>query len=533
MKMTNDLFYHKELFQALESNFIKEEWFPLYEKKSIDFDENSNNWSQVYGYLVDDKMLSKCLSSYKQDQEPTERIAVMDDYIYRPFIHEGIEPLIVIREFSIDGKSETYTDISEELILYYKLFEEVENKHERNYYYIKSGVKSKAIKVVCNNVYIKNRFLVEYLSIRRMNYMICFSFQAETSMDNPWNLDFQITPGGDKGLETKDDNTIINKLVRPVFYLMQSWVMGKKLLRYENIEIVGCHYDGDCRCESFIVGLDKNGKEIEASCDTNQLKPVFFSKDVLNKYYSNPVFNVEWNRLSNRYFSLKMDNNHYLYVVVLLKDLASLPYKEQLHWKAHNISPSAEYKLSSSFCNSMFYCNWNCGNETEDLLLKEKYDQFNNSWYNKYKWYLFKPLSGHQADFYKSLHLPTSNNNVQEFCDQIETMALIFVDSVNVKILKSIVAYEEGDKSIILLEKYLIHEGINNGYIIEFLRHLQTLRSGITRAHRLKTKKDSQLKNTISYFHINEDYSNVIDVAKIIFSKAIDMIEILSKHCEQ
>ncbi|MDD2312442.1 MAG: hypothetical protein PHT14_07875 [Petrimonas sp.] len=527
--MTNDLFYHKELLKALEVYFINGEWFPLFENNFITFDKKTNYWSQIYGYLIEDKIAYKSLSHYEPDQKPTTRVAVMGDYSYRPFANKGIEPLIINRNFSIDGKSITYTDLSEELIFYFNLYEEVENKQNRKYYYINYGEKNLVIKVESNNVYIKYRFLMEYLAIRRRHYMICFKFEAESSNDNPWNLDFKPTPGGDKGVETNDNDTIINRLVRRVFLIMQSCVTGKKLLCYKSIEEVGCHYESDCIYESFVVGFDEIGREKKASCESNELLPVFFSKDVLDKYYSDPTFTIEWSRLSNKYFSLKMDNNHDSYVVVFLKDLAFLPHKEQLHWKAHNISPSAEYTLSRSYYNSMILGNWNCGNETEDLLLKEKYSNFNVGWFKKYAWYLFKPLAGHQLDFYKSLHIPTSNK-MEEFCNQIETLALMFVDSINVKNLKTLVVPEKDDKHINLLKKFLMKEGIQDDLIIEFLRNLQTLRSGLTKIHRYN-KKNTELLKAKSYFNLDEENSNVRDVAKTIFQKAIDMIDYLNIYC--
>jgi hypothetical protein len=531
MEMTNELFYHKDKLNALESNFIQDMWFPLYELKSTRFDASTNYFVRIYGYLIKDYLIEKCFSKYEPDQEGTSRSAVYGDNIYQSFCNEGIEPLIVKREFNIGEDFITYTDISEELILYFNLYEELENKHNRKYYYLSYGEKELVLKVESDNVYIKYRYLVEYLAIRKMHYVICFRFEAETNIKNPFGIEFKITPRGDKGVDIKNDDVLVNSMVRHCMHLVQSWISGKKLIRFKPIEEIGYHYDDDNKYESFKVDFDENGKVKEESCKSNALIPVFFSKKVLDKYYTNSSFSIEWNRLSNRYFSLKMDNNNDDYIVVFLKDLAMLPHKEQIYWKSYNIEPSSEYKFSESFYNSMVLGTWNCGNETVDLVLKEKYSRFNELWYEKHNWYLFKPLNPPQDIFFKSLHLPTSNE-IEEFCNQIETVTLLLVDSINVEELKTTITPTDKERSISLLGKYLVLENIPDESIITFLRNLQTLRSGITKAHRF-SKSNKGLPKATTYFKIDDRHTNLRDAAKNIFQNAINMIDCLSEFCNQ
>lgn len=84
---------------------------------------------------------------------------------------------------------------------------------------------------------------------------------------------------------------------------------GKKVIEGINLQECGYWpYDKKIKYEKFIIGSNENGEEIEFECnpeilndyyDKNQnapqyLTPVFFTKDVLNKYYSKPeIYSIE------------------------------------------------------------------------------------------------------------------------------------------------------------------------------------------------------------------------------------------------
>ena len=98
--------------------------------------------------------------------------------------------------------------------------------------------------------------------------------------------------------------------------------------------------------ENFICELDIHGNTIEYSCTPKQasnefLRPVYFKKDVLQKYWSNPrIYRVVDGHLSYLdIWDISYGQNKCDLIIVWLGDLGKLPYEEQQHWKQHNTHP--------------------------------------------------------------------------------------------------------------------------------------------------------------------------------------------------
>ncbi len=105
---------------------------------------------------------------------------------------------------------------------------------------------------------------------------------------------------------------------------------------------------------TFLAFDFKHDELRECSCDPDQLgnyfvesdlpfstSPAFFRPDVLHKYKLDPdKYMFGYRSITCRAsWSLKYDLNEAGQVHVYLKDLAGLPYPEQLHWKAANVAP--------------------------------------------------------------------------------------------------------------------------------------------------------------------------------------------------
>ena len=76
------------------------------------------------------------------------------------------------------------------------------------------------------------------------------------------------------------------------------------------------------------------------------------------------------------------------------------------------------------------------------------------------------------------------------------------------------------------LEKYLQSNEIEIPKMFEFLRNLQSLRSGLM-AHTF-SKSDKKCKKALEYFKLND--SNYIEVANDIFIKSIFTLNTLEKQ---
>lgn len=110
----------------------------------------------------------------------------------------------------------------------------------------------------------------------------------------------------------------------------------------------------------FITGSDPEGKPIRQSCKAEEdgnrspsfLTPVFFKRQVLQKYFNEPErYTVGDGRLScGGLWSLRFDNDHPHHVGAWLGDLGYLSATEQAHWKGFDIIPDGTF--SQTFFNT-------------------------------------------------------------------------------------------------------------------------------------------------------------------------------------
>lgn len=530
--MTKEEFYHTSDIENAKSFFADNGWIPLYRSGYTEKDEKLSNWHIILGYLIDPEKVKSCLSSYAKDINVDESNAVFGDYSYSRYGKEGFEPLVIIKDHHLKDGIKKRINIAEELIFYFNLYEDSTNELNRTYSYIHLGEKEPVIKVSEAEVKIKQKYLLEYIAIRKKHFVMSFQFESEVNVSHSKELNFEIefTLNGDAGIEDIGDSYHFNSLVRPCMHLIQSWQYGKVLLKHGDINAIGCHWDKEEKDVNFIYGYDNmTGQETEISIKEDRNKNwfvcLYFRKSVLDKYYQSPDCEVTAMRVSNRFFSLKCDNNNKDYVVVFFAHLQELPYEELLHWKTHNIAPEEHMKLSASFYETMIEGRWSGGAETLDLLFKERFAEFSQLWKKKFGWELFKPLADVQTHIFTGLHIPTTENE-KSFTEQIESLTLVLVGCINVKeISKHIVIIEE-DSPITKFGKYLKTSRCPDVNIIQFFRNLQSLRSGITKAHRFSPSNKNVIK-AMKYFGIKEDLSNCIASSERLFRASIDTLNTL------
>lgn len=221
------------------------------------------------------------------------------------------------------------------------------------------------------------------------------------------------------------------------------------------------------------------------------MTPVFFKKEVLTKYYSNPEkYTVDDGYLHCKgLWGLRMDNNHPRYVTVFLGDLARLHRKEQVYWKSFNVVHQGgisrvawERGFEAKFTDP----------EQPDLYFKYKFEIFQKAWFEKFGWYLFKPLSKDDFHHFKSLHVPLTNDQ-KELDEQVLSLTKIFIDSLNEKeLVKGISVEKANPKGIDKLEAFLISKNVRFKGMFKFLRNLQSLRSTSVTHRKSEKSKDYQ-----------------------------------------
>ncbi|WP_419927247.1 hypothetical protein [Candidatus Poriferisocius sp.] len=159
-------------------------------------------------------------------------------------------------------------------------------------------------------------------------------------------------------LDFRSDDHCLNLLIRENKRTGDkfSLLMGKKtVLPPPRSECGRWPFDGqeDEDYREFDIGETPEGDPIKSTCDPDALDnyfginpgaqhyvtPVYFTPEVLDRYYSDPKYEVRDGYLAcGGLWGLRLDNNHPDHEMVWLGDLGrDLPEKERHYWLAHNV----------------------------------------------------------------------------------------------------------------------------------------------------------------------------------------------------
>lgn len=173
--MDKETFLLADKITQIKSSFIKDGWATIYES----YHPDNNDQGLIYCCIVD----SKRIKSYKLDsdwviQNGSEgKPTIWGDGKYQTNSKKGIEPFLFSKHFNFNDGHESYVDISEEFILYFKLYERGIDKQNRKFYFIDEvGDLDEVISVEPKRIRIKVKYLKEYLSVRKVYFSICFDF---------------------------------------------------------------------------------------------------------------------------------------------------------------------------------------------------------------------------------------------------------------------------------------------------------------------------------------------------------------------
>ena len=436
---------------------------------------------------------------------------------------QGIEPLVHERIFH--GMQKKYFEISEEFRLFHNLWAQPDGSGYL--VYDDNGGESEAIKITANTVMIRRDLLVRFCAAKQMALLffvestrfsasdlqqLSASEVRESRSGDGYRYDYYLVNcGSELGPDRKSMGRVIGKKA-----------ILPKPLPDKNDRKAQEHY------QEFIVGIDDEGNEIKNACGPgletpDYLTPVFFNREVLNKYFGNPQkYYVQDGHLwCGSLWSISIDNDHDDYVVVFLGDLGrDLNEKERHHWLGYNTPPHGRTLSKSQFRRS-FMAEWSEA-ESVALVFKRKYLEFNCEFVKQRGWYFFSPLHADDEHCLKSLRLP--GNNIVEFEEALKWLVKLLVDSLNEKALSSYINnLEKGDKGITKAQKFferLNVEGFQKH--IEFLRTIQDLRNKAI-AHR----KGSSYEKIKKSLNLRDDTCR--SVFKEFLASAVLFIEYLEK----
>ena len=404
---------------------------------------------------------------------------------------DGFEPLIICHSFG--GIREDYNEMSEEFCLFHNLY------HDRKtgtYIKIDEAGNEKTVAIVKpNEVQIRLKEIRQFLAVKEMYLSMLFEFN-EYSRYSLEELGL-----GDVEREFKSEGLMYWRHdycgeTRYKGFRSDSRLRGRRLIKPLPKSKSGFRdFTEEPKYVEFIVDVDENGDEVYYACDPGRLKkvsgenpdapwditPVHFRKQVLDKYYSEPnKYTIRDSRVSCGLWGMKIDNHDPDKVCVMLRDLGiSLPYTEQLHWRANNIPP--EGGMSKTFFERNVEGKW-VSSDQPDILFKQSYEQLQKACDEYLDWRLLKPLGSGDEYRFRRLRVPV-NDEQCHFDDLVQDLQTILIESINVKGLKKLLpeakkADLKNKGSIKILREVFNFRSVGDAdHRVSFLQKLQALRS--------------------------------------------------------
>lgn len=339
-----------------------------------------------------------------------------EDTIYARFNNEyGMEPFVIERSFDGLGKEDEIEIVEEFRLLNNLYFDRAKNE------YIDLVDETTVVKIEGDFVTVHRKYLKRYLAVKEMFMLV--------HIDSRYFLDV-VDPDIKKGgYAEKTEKQIYSFNIGEVHSAKRqtySMIYAKTVIR--GCAIADCGYwpyDEDSRdYEDYIIGVNEDGDDIMFTSEPSKLAnyyganpeaphyltPVFFRREVLQKYYNNPDrFTVEAGiiRCGTRW-SLYIDNESPDYVSAYLGDLGrDLPNNiEQKYWKTYNVA--IDGKLSESKYKRDFLSEF-ASSESPIFIFQHGYEALNKAFEAKAGWPLFLPL--HDDDKYtlSGLRIPILN----------------------------------------------------------------------------------------------------------------------------
>ena len=441
-------------------------------------------------------------------------------------LREGFESILYYRDFY--GVEEDYIEISQEFILLNNLRY---NKISKSYWAMyEDGESEEAVKYIDDKtIQIKMKFLRNYSAAKQMAIILFFDIRT--------NFDGKISEFALKDCkeEFKENNLLYRLYVRSDinFLNVYSRLIGKKIFMPSPIKECGYWpYEKEKSYEEFIIGADEFGKEIFNTCNPDKLDnyfgnnpdspdyltPVFFKRDVLQKYVNKPeLYEIRDGYLNCKsLWGIEIDNHHKNYIAVYLGDLGrDLPESEYRYWKSYNIVCEEGISLVSfkrDFCNIFMESNM------EEHKFQELYISLVKQWKEIYGWDLYLQLSEEDKYNLTQIRRPLVESQ-PEFDQLVLSLVKVLIDSLNEKQLIIEGDIQNDIKGIGKLEKWIkSNNGIGYENHIKFLKDLQKLRS--TGSGHRKGKEYSKISKV---FGLSE--KSKIDVFEEILQKSNDFLK--------
>lgn len=410
---------------------------------------------------------------------------------YHRFGTEGVRPLVIYRDFH--GAWPSYLELCEEFRHFHNLAED----HQRQILldFDESGYEVEVARITERQVEVNWRYLLQFLAATQL-YLAIYFESIRYSL-----IPLQDVSEESRRLEYRDEKSRYSRYIMECDfqrgYCTFSRLLGKVIIAPPPIEKCGKwpFEERETGPEvSFIIGIGPDGelKEFTSNPDKlsnyfganpgapHYLTPVYFRKEVLQKYYAEPErYAVEDGYLRCLgLWAMQIDNNYPSYIIAFLGDLGrDLPYCERLHWRAFNVPPPADASISKTCYRRSFLAQF-AEPESVDLVFRQEYQRLNSAWREKMGWPLFLDPKPGDEHILQTIHVPVTNSQ-RELDEQILGLTKLLVDSLNEEELtKALSEKRRDEKGIDKFERFLeCKRFAQTEEVIQFLRDLQRLRS--------------------------------------------------------
>lgn len=401
----------------------------------------------------------------------------------------NLEPLLILQDFW--GVVPSPYLLSQEFVLLMHLWED---KVTGNYFEIKGdGSKELAITTDGEQIKIRTPLLRRYQAARQLDLILFtdsivyaatdLKEEAFAHLDEPQHVEAETTQISlHVGATLMGDSALLSRL------------MVKRVLPPPPQETSGIWpWDRDDEVyPEFIIGEDNNGRPVQFTCEESKLAnyfganpdaphyltPVFFRRDVLQRYYDNPtLYSISEGRLTCAgLWGVQIDNDNPDHVMVFLGDLGrDIPSSERTHWVAHNVVPAGRHMSETTFRRS-FLSQWAATTNPEHLF-KQTYESHREAWRQTWGWDLYREPTGADAQIIQRLRIPI-NDSDGEFEAQVLNLAKLLVDLLNERQLVAGLPPVDDERGISKFERFLTSIGFANAApVAALLRRIQTLRS--------------------------------------------------------
>lgn len=405
---------------------------------------------------------------------------------YERFGTEGVDPILYSRDFH--GIKPRQFDLAEEFRHFHNLYHDRQN--DRFIHIDDRGAEVVVAEITASQSRVLTRYLRQYMAARQLALGLFFDHRVFARIDVAEAM--AAIPNREVTAADRHYSLHVGKLDRKETFTR---FVGKKIIFPPPINESGVwpfHTGRRGQYAEFIISVAADGSPVTHSSDPDALAnysganedaphcltPVWFTRNVLAKYYDDPKFEVEDGYLRcGSLWGMQIDNNLPDHVVVYLGDLGrDLHYEEQPYWRHFNVPPGGQQTSETNFRRS-FLAEFT-DPTAPDLVFKQRYTQLSEAWGKQFGWPLFRPLHDADTHILKQLRVPMTDST-GEFESQILYLVKLLVDPLNdAELAKALGGALPDEKSISKLRRYL--EAAKYPYDdrdIGVLRTLQDLRS--------------------------------------------------------